>query len=80
MAEEREAQQNSIQRADIWTEFHVAMNHESMHMERQFCLAMTHERMLALEVRIHNLDRILSLYPIARFAELMPCCMLTRRG
>ena len=49
-------------------------------MERDFRLAMTHDSMHAPEVRIHNLDRKLSLYPIAKFAEYMPYCMLTREG
>ena len=49
-------------------------------MERECCLAITHESMHALGVRIHNLDRRLSLYPIGKLAELMPYCMLTREG
>ena len=44
----------------------LAMTHGSMHMEREFRLAMTHESMHALEVRIHNLNQNLSLYPIAK--------------
>ena len=60
--------------------FHVAMTHENMHMEREFRLDMTHESMHALEVRIPNLDRKLTLYPIAKSAERMPYCMLTREG
>ena len=32
------------------------MTHQSMHMERDSHLAMTHERMHALEVKIKNLD------------------------
>ena len=61
-------------------EFCLATTHESMHMEREFRLAMTHDSMHAREVRIHNLDRKLSLYPIAKLAELMPYCMMTREG
>ena len=57
-----------------------SMTLDSMHMEREFRLAMTHESMNALEVRIHNLDRKLSLYPIAKLAELVPYGMLTREG
>ena len=45
---------------------------------RERSLAMTHESMHALEVRIHNLDRKLSLYPIGKLAKLTPYCMLTR--
>ena len=56
------------------------MTHGSMHMEREFRIAMTHESMHALEVRIHNFDLRLSLYPIDKLDELMPCCMLTRQG
>ena len=58
----------------------LAMTHESMNMEREFRLAMTHKSMHALEVRIHNVDRKLSLYQIAKLSELMPYCMLTRKG
>ena len=48
------------------------MTHGVMHMEREFRLAMNHESMHALGVRIYNLDLRLSLYPIAKLAELMP--------
>ena len=51
-----------------------------MHMEREFRLTMTQESIHALGVRIHNLDRGLSLYPIAKFSELIPYCLLTREG
>ena len=62
------------------TEFCLTMSHGNMHMEREFCLAMTDENMHALEVRVHNLDRKFSLYPVAKLAQLMPYCMLTREG
>ena len=56
----------------------VAMTHGSMHVEREFRLAMMHESIHALEARFHNLDRMFSLYQIAKLAELLPHCMLTR--
>ena len=56
------------------------MTHESMHMVRLFRLAMTHEGMHALGVRIRNLDRRINLYPIAKLARLMPYCMLKREA
>ena len=34
----------------------------------------------ALGVRIPNFDRRLSLYPISKFSELMPYCLLPREG
>ena len=37
-------------------DFRLAMTHESMHMERDLRLAMTHESMHALEVRISDID------------------------
>ena len=55
-------------------------NPESMYMEGEFCLAMTQESMHALGVRIPNLDRRLSLNPIATLHELMPYCLLPREG
>ena len=39
---------------------------ESMHMEGEFRLAMTQEIIHAHGVRIPNLDRQLSLYPVAK--------------
>ena len=56
------------------------MTHGTMHMEREFDLAMTQVSMHALEVRIHNLDGEFSLYPVAKLADLMPYCMLLREG
>ena len=53
---------------------------KSMHMEGESRLAMTQESIIALGVRIPNLDRRLSLYPIAKLWELMPYCLLQRRG
>ena len=41
-------------------------NPESKHMEGEFHLAMTQVSIHALGVRIHNPDRGLSLYPIAK--------------
>ena len=55
-------------------------NPESMHMEGDFRLAMTQESIHAHGVRIPNLDRRLSLYPIAKLSELMPYCLLPREG
>ena len=49
-------------------------------MEGEARPAMTHESMHAFEVRIHNLDREISLYPVAQFAELVPYCKLRREG
>ena len=37
-------------------DFGLAMTHGSMHMERDFCRAMTHGSMHALEVRISDID------------------------
>ena len=34
----------------------LPMTHETMHMEREFCLAISHERMHALQVTIYNMD------------------------
>ena len=81
----RENITNPLPKGDNLTKAHcrergLAMTHVSMHMERDFRLAMTHESMHALKVRIQNLDRKLSLYQIAKLAELMPYCMLTREG
>ena len=56
----------------------LAMTHGNVHMERKFRLALTHESMHALEVRIHNLDQKLCLHPIGKLAALLPYCMLTR--
>ena len=53
---------------------------ESMHMEGEFCLAMTLESIHAHGLRICNLDQRLSLYPIAKLSELMPYCLLQREG
>ena len=39
---------------------------ESMHLEGEFHLAMTRESIHALGVRIPNLDRRLSLYPVVK--------------
>ena len=52
------------------------LNPDSMHMEGEFCLAMIQEIIHALGVRISNLDRLLSLSPIAKLSELMPYCFL----
>ena len=52
----------------------------SMHMEGEFRLAMTQESIHAHGVRIPNLDRRLSLDPIAKLSELMPYCLLPREG
>ena len=41
-------------------------NPESMYMEGEFRLAMTHDNIHAHGVRIPNLDGRLSLYPIAK--------------
>ena len=51
----------------------LAMTHGSMHMERDYCLAMTHEGVRALEVRITDIDRGLSLQPNAKSNELSSC-------
>ena len=51
----------------------LAMTYGSMHMERDFRLAMTHEGMHALEVRISDIDWGLSLHPIAKSNELSSC-------
>ena len=61
-------------------EHNLAMTNGSMHMEREFHIAMTQESMHALEQRVDNSDRKLSPYSIAKLAELMPYCMLTREG
>ena len=55
-------------------------NPESMHVEGEVCLAMTQESIHAHGVRITNLDRRLSLYPVAKLTELMPYCLLPRQG
>ena len=55
-------------------------NPKSTHMEGESRLAMTQESRHALGVRIPNLDRQLSLYPIAKLSELMPYCLLPREG
>ena len=49
-------------------------------MQKEFCLAMTQESFHAGGVSIHNLDRRLFLYPIAKLSELMPYCLLPREG
>ena len=51
----------------------LAMTHGSMHMGRDLRLAMTHEGMHALEVRITDIDSGLSLPPIAKSNELSSC-------
>ena len=51
MAKEGEPHQNPIPRACIWGEF---------------CLAITQKSLRALQVRIHDLDRGLSLYTVAK--------------
>ena len=53
-------------------------NPKSMHMEGEFRLAVTQESIHAHGVKIPNLDRRLSLYPIAKLSELMPYCSLQR--
>ena len=53
---------------------------EGMHLEGECRLAMTQESIHALGVSIPNLDRRLSLYPIAKLSELMPYCLLPREG
>ena len=55
-------------------------NPKSMHMEGESRLAMTQESIHALGLRISNLDRRLSLYPIAKLSERMPYCLLPREG
>ena len=55
-------------------------NPESKHMEGEVPLAMTQESIHGHGVRIPNLDRRLSLYPIAKLSELMPYCLLPREG
>ena len=42
-------------------------------MERHFRLAMTHEGMHAMEVKISDIDSGLSLHPIAKSNELSSC-------
>ena len=49
-------------------------------MDRDFRLVTTQESIHALRVRIHNHDRELSLYPIAKLSELMPYGLLPREG
>ena len=49
------------------------MTHGSMHTERDFRLAMTHEGMHALEVKISDIDWGSSLHPIATSHELSSC-------
>ena len=53
---------------------------ESMHMEGEFRLPMTQESSHAHGLRMPNLVRRLSLYPIAQLSELMPYCLLPREG
>ena len=55
-------------------------NPGNMHIEGEFRLAMTQESIHAHGVRNPNLDRRLSLYPIAQLSELMPYCLLPREG
>ena len=55
-------------------------NPKSLHIEGESRLAMTQESIHALGVRIPNLDRQLSLYPIAKLSEFMPYCLLPREG
>ena len=49
-------------------------------MEGAFRLAITQESIHAHGVRIPNLDRQLSLYPIAKLSELVHYCLLPREG
>ena len=51
----------------------LAMTHGSMHMERDFGLAITDEGMHALEVKIPDIDWGLSVHPIAKSNELSSC-------
>ena len=55
-------------------------NPESMHIKGEFRLAMTQETIHAHGVGLSNLDRRLSLYPIAELSELMPYCLWPREG
>ena len=52
---------------------------ESMHMEGEFGSAMTQESIHALEVQIPNIDRRLSLYPIAKLSELTYALLLAAK-
>ena len=62
MAQEREPNQSIAQDGEpdltkTRSRAHsLAMNHGCMHMERDFRLAMTHESMHALEVRMNDID------------------------
>ena len=51
----------------------LAITHESMHMERDVHLTMTHEGMHALEVKISDIEGGLSLHPIAKSNEQSSC-------
>ena len=53
---------------------------KSMQIEGESRLAMTQESIHALGLSIPNLDRRLSLHPIAKLSELMPYCLLPREG
>ena len=56
------------------------INPISMHMEGQSGRSMTQKSIHALGMSIPNLDRRLSLIPIAILSELMPYCLLPREG
>ena len=77
---ERTSVEPSPESMHLEKEFCLAMTHESMHVEREFRLAMNHGSIHALGMRIHCLDQKLSLYPIAKLPELMPHCMLKKWG
>ena len=49
-------------------------------MEKRFRLATTEESFHVLGMSIHNLDRRLFLYPIAKLREDIPYCLLPREG
>ena len=53
---------------------------EILHMVGECRPAMTQKSISAHGVRIPNLDRRLSLYPVAKFNELMLYCFLRREG
>ena len=65
-----------------WPERNNLSNTEtaSMLLQRALRLTRTQESIHALVVIIHNLDRGLSLYPIAIISHLMPYWLLTRDG
>ena len=55
-------------------------NLQRMHIERDLRPAMTQKTIRALGLRIHKLDRVLSLYPIPKLSEFMPHCLLLKGG